>query len=132
MNDLFRVWHKKCMRTPPPAHEWDFEDCQFFSEYCREGILMHWTGILDKNKKEIFEGDILEVYIDGEPPHDGMAKAFVFWNEGQAQWFLHFIDGVTWKNLDEPLVDYTDEYASAEPEVIGNIYENPKMIPVAK
>ena len=73
-------------------------------------ILMQYTGLKDKNGKEIYERDIIK---------DPDGNAFeVIWNKGAASFELqnktsHFLF----------VQRYIDMF-----EVIGNIYENPELL----
>lgn len=71
--------------------------------------LMQFTGLLDKNGKEIYEGDILESDISKK-------YAPVEWNNSTASFnciseFIH-------------IVPVNFKYA----KIIGNIYENPELM----
>lgn len=70
--------------------------------------LMQFTGLLDKNGKEIYEGDIVRVWV-GE--HEVREKV-VEWEKEELSWSIGGYHGF----------DY-DIF-----EVIGNIYENPELI----
>jgi uncharacterized phage protein (TIGR01671 family) len=75
-------------------------------------IVMQFTGLHDKNGKEIYEGDVVA------PEHESSGRAVVEWREECASFETHWQDGHfdhncgTWEFL----------------EVIGNIYENPELV----
>lgn len=81
-----------------------------------------FTGILDKNGKEIYEGDIIT--LKGKYPR------VVLWDK--MSWALmpteHYHDEVFWvMNLQHPGLDWWEEFAD-EFEIIGNIHDNPKLL----
>jgi len=76
----------------------------------REIIAMQYTGLKDKNGKEIYEGDIIR--------HAKNISFRVYWHR----------DG-SW-NLEEIGIKSTDllwKYAEVS-EIIGDIYENPELL----
>lgn len=75
-------------------------------------ILMQYTGLKDKNGKEIYEGDVLrEKFNDGNTTQTHDIFTF-YWENGA------YTDG-EWYFAD---MDFT------EIEIIGNIYENPDLL----
>jgi len=121
----FRAWDKKNKWMLSPDSYGDF--ISFSGEYWEEAnktydtpnqeiepaddvILMQFTGLLDKNGVEIYEGDI----VDGLHKMMPMAK-------------VQELDGVFGVVLADsrhyPLRDFMSNF-----EVIGNIYENPDLI----
>jgi hypothetical protein len=80
-----------------------------FSSATNSPFVMQFTGLLDKNGKEIYEGDVLKAAKTGKfyPVEWDGRDAHFHAQEGQ------FI-----------LMSYNWQYA----EVIGNIYENPGLI----
>ncbi|KKL94791.1 hypothetical protein LCGC14_1861110 [marine sediment metagenome] len=77
--------------------------------------IMQYTGLKDKNGKEIYEGDIVKYIIpEDEPVKD---KRVIFWREDTC--------GFQAKTLDSK---YTGFIQNDYIEIIGNIYENLEML----
>jgi hypothetical protein len=77
--------------------------------------LMQSTGLVDKNGKEIFEGDILD--------YKGR-KALVRWHGSYASFIYRFVD-----ELQKRKTEWKPLYlAYMKCEIIGNIYENPELL----
>lgn len=82
-------------------------------------ILMQSTGLRDKNGKEIFEGDIVD--------YKGR-KAVIKWHGSYASFIYRFVDELKNRTTEwQPL--YLSYYKF---EIIGNIYENPKLLEVTE
>jgi len=77
-------------------------------------ILMQFTGLKDKNGKEIYEGDIL-MWIKTKKSKGKKLYYPVFFSE-KGEWRIHD------KGTDRRLCDVTNH------EVIGNIYEDKELL----
>ncbi len=77
-----------------------------------------YTGLHDKNGKEIYEGDIVK-FEDVSGYKDGCAS--VIWHEDSCGYYLENDDD----NIYDTLYDFTPSY---QMEVIGNIHENPELL----
>jgi hypothetical protein len=110
----FRIWDGKEMRERPPLNEWEMEDGEFWVENC-DNPIMQYTGLKDKNGKEIYEGDILA----GSPSWE-CQRATVQWKHGGFVKYGLYNSGWT----DTPLLDGLGRF-----EVIGNIHEHQSLIP---
>lgn len=91
-----------------------FEQKGYIGEQVKRETVGQFTGLYDKNHKEIYEGDILE--MDGCSLYQKLEVRFV---RGV---FAFLWDG----NLDDelPICSPTHEWA----KVIGNIHDNPELL----
>lgn len=114
----FRAWIKSLKK-------WYGEDIRWFplkalsnEDNCAEDIeFMQFTGLKDKNGKEIYEGDLLI--------HDGNrdCRFEVFYNPDIASFSIcrhHYSNS--------QCGGFTPAINSPRLEVIGNIYENPELL----
>ncbi len=104
----FRAWDEK-EKYMAVQGTLDLETLQSFIFYFGGDILMQFTGMKDKNKVDIYEGDLI-VYskIKGMSMIRFEKGSFFFYGKATTQ-FL-------W-NIEEK-----------EIEVIGNIFENPELL----
>lgn len=85
-----------------------------------ELILMQSTGLVDKNGKEIFEGDVIAIEVDDtETP----INARVSQNSKIGVLMFHVFED----NEDVPMVELLEDNSVAF-EIIGNVYENPELL----
>lgn len=101
----FRAWFSKepdwCNQLFYSDEEGQLGD--WFSECLHEGdaIFMQYTGLKDKNGKEIYEGDVLKIFEGKYVVRD------------MRQLFFHY---------------RSDGWYETKIEVIGNIYENKELL----
>ena len=122
----FRAWHKdlkkmfKIGQITLEKGTWNFEpnDRDFIGmsiPYQPSFVLMQYTGLHDKNGKEIYEGDIVQgLFADQEELE---IKGQVIYSNGQASYIIIA------SNNDEWELGYLDNL-----EVISNIYDNPELL----
>lgn len=122
----FRIWSTTNNSMSPPADffEWvknvgiNADNEESIKEVTNSWILMQYTGLKDKNGKEIYEGDIVKL------------QHGIYEVEFDCGAFL-----TKPQNIDDGPILFTREsletlFSWQEPikEVIGNIYENPELL----
>lgn len=99
--------------------------------------IQQYTGLTDKNNKEIYEGDILKFDPD---IRDLMGGKCIYSNLGHV-WIYSLADGVT-ISYNHPYSEMSDSWGNIvvaaisqnrgfSYEVVGNIYENPELLNVS-
>ena len=121
----FRVWNKERKEMWSMDNLLDVDGTTPFQDILRNlngekdiWKLMQFTGLLDKNGKEIYEGDILD-WGDNFP-------SVVIWSKlagGETPGFELEEKGDYEYPIYHTLSAYTNPF-----EVIGNIYENPELL----
>jgi uncharacterized phage protein (TIGR01671 family) len=118
MEIKFRVWVLKSKQLIQPCYAEIFKDGSFSGGYnylnSTECILMQFTGLKDKNGKEIYFGDLMK------QERSDIIYEVVWYKSAwaikhktkNAIWHQEFCNGVRLKFY----------------EVIGNIHENPELI----
>lgn len=86
-------------------------------------ILMQFTGLLDKNGKEIYEGDILQIPDD----YDTFGM-----NAGNIQEIYFKAGGFRFKPIHNPKARGCWLEDDGEFEIMGNIYQNPELLKGSK
>ena len=111
-----------------------FDDCTYAIKMGMDVIIMQFTGLKDKNGKDIYENDVLSVIdVETHIPADYSKKPFLKAYDKPlicevicepAMWLVkgqingHLIT----------VFSRSNQMKEAGVEVIGNIYENPELI----
>lgn len=96
---------------------WAHENYSGPSKEAKKFPIMQFTGLLDKNKKEIYEGDILCPFLESIGPY------WIVFENGS---FICYHKHGRWGLLSRVFeADILRDYSV---EVIGNIYQNPELL----
>lgn len=131
----FRVWDttRKIMLYPEDlTHDWYFRCDTFqvhqvkekFGRLCineiKDPVIMQYTGLKDKNGKEVYDGDI----VDRRGEHVVVDLAIPTLEDAKGGNFDNFIHWCLYSESHSGLGGMGRE----EIEAIGNIYENPELV----
>lgn len=117
----FRAWNTKIqtMGSALPLDVWLMDIVERPDAYLRDKdniILMQFTGLLDKNGKEIYEGDILKYKTN----YYGKLKE-------DNQKVIEWVNDLEHDGFGEPLaMGYL--FRGYDWEIIGNIWEHPQLL----
>lgn len=100
------------------GEHWEFGETNFMS--FDEIVLMQSTGLFDKNNKEIFEGDVISNGPDVMCMKRHNTLGFYVEKKGKVEFIA---DCAILEEFEEDAKEIADSI-----EIIGNIYENPKIL----
>ena len=130
----FRCWdteNKEMLKV----QELDFEDTFYggrlsirtdkYNDYfdMEDMVLMQYTGLKDKNGKEIYEGDIIHI-------NNNLLDEFnylIVWNEEYLRYYLFSIDKKSINRLGGILEAHLGSMKD-KIEIIGNKWDNPELL----
>lgn len=121
----FRAWNILTKQMMNNEDLWDIPYNELFihTPDSRPFNMMQYTGLKDKNGKEIYEGDILGGTKNTDP--NGIMKNIVIY---EYEGFKHkWLDERTARIRDKE-IDPIFRNTHIVFEVIGNIYENPELL----
>lgn len=116
----FRAWDTSDKeKRPYMLGPYDLTDAIWAHTEIRKMPLMQYTGLKDKNGKEIYEADVFQVA-------GNKIYTVVFCEGGVSnhEWY----GGAFVLKLNNEIFFPFDEFAMSHGEVIGNIYENPELL----
>jgi len=123
----FRAWDPHWKDAPEKENGMSYGNIEYFDDMVafrfshgtwngtEDYILMQYTGLKDKNGKEIYEGDIIK-NIDG----------YVHWGKYEDGEYVYNVYTWVLNKYGTVLSEMVLTYKNVE--VIGNIYENPELL----
>ena len=123
----FRIWNlnNKQWNVLNAGHYQLFPDGKILNLSMTGLVFQQFTGLKDKNEKEIYEGDILKIKVSGSLLIFDLGTYIASVEWGNCKWKLNIL---TEKNKHENFNPDFYEDSGREYEIIGNIFENPELL----
>lgn len=133
----FRAWDDGRMfqvkdGSDPQCSEYELLR-KLFGMIREDAIVMQFTGLLDKNGREIYEGDHVKISYDIPEDENGNQKprtyayGTVVWDEHSTGWVIECKSRMSVNDRGTVMTSIIHG-AHGEREVIGNIYQNQNPI----
>ncbi len=121
-----------------PSAVWQDGSITYDTRYYTGAVIQQFTGINDKNIKEVFEGDIVDIH-DTTIGTEDIVRGEVYWCDSYLCWSIQWLpkqSGADSMRLVKKSLKRSNETPSSDLgdrrwpfiEVIGNIYENPELL----
>ena len=115
------------MEFPSTGESLPLKDFIFFRDHFE---MMDFTGLQDKNKKDVYDGDICRTDVN-------IKLWVVRWGNYEWEFINHQIKEAKHRMAGDEQYSFSEylpmlKRASAGIEVIGNIYENPELLTPVK
>ena len=97
-----------------------FKELGKMNDEFAEGDMMQFTGLLDKNGKEIYEGDIANITYT--------CMRFSHWMKVTDRGVMKWVEKSAQFSFEVNNSILSEEMEYLEVEILGNIYENPNLL----
>ena len=128
-NLKFRFYAKKSKKFITLPRVWMRENGELNYDYEGEDLIVNqWTGLLDKNGMEIYEGDILNSDYKPIETYEfswyerGIVKYYPVFARFGLEFYSPF-GGEGYTGKEQHISDYIKDW-----DLIGNVYENPELL----
>ena len=123
----YRVWDIRSKKFDAGFWVYQAGGVDHDSKFCEEVVVQLQTGVKDKYKEDVYEGDIIQTY------YGAMKSSYPL----VVRYFAPFARFVLHRDMEE--IKYINDFNKSSFdtivgwdktsfEVIGNIFENPKLI----